>query len=45
MSMDGAAHWLDELDSARCAVPFEFLGLHPAPGGTGMVLRDRKSVV
>ncbi|NGX16512.1 1,4-alpha-glucan branching protein GlgB [Wenzhouxiangella sp. XN24] len=39
MSIDGAAHWLDELDSARCAVPFEFLGLHPAPGGTGMVLR------
>jgi len=30
---------LNELKEARCAVPFHWLGLHPAAGGKGMVLR------
>jgi 1,4-alpha-glucan branching enzyme len=39
--MDDAAtvHLLSELNAAGCAVPFQFLGLHEAPDGKGMVLR------
>ncbi len=33
------AFFLDELAGARCAVPFQFLGLHPGPEGKGLVLR------
>jgi 1,4-alpha-glucan branching enzyme len=39
--MDDAAtvHLSNELHEARCAVPFQFLGLHESPDGKGMVLR------
>jgi 1,4-alpha-glucan branching enzyme len=39
--MDDSAtvHLLSELKGARCAVPFQFLGLHDAPDGKGMILR------
>jgi 1,4-alpha-glucan branching enzyme len=33
------AHLLHELSAARCAVPFQFLGLHPAADAKGLVLR------
>jgi 1,4-alpha-glucan branching enzyme len=39
MADTATLHLLDELDAARCAVPFQFLGLHPAADGRGMVLR------
>jgi 1,4-alpha-glucan branching enzyme len=32
-------HLLSELKGARCAVPFQFLGLHDALDGKGMILR------
>jgi 1,4-alpha-glucan branching enzyme len=39
MADDTTEHLLGELGAARCAVPFQFLGLHDAPDGKGMVLR------
>jgi len=36
---EASAHLLDELRDARCAVPFQFLGLHPNPDGKGLILR------
>jgi 1,4-alpha-glucan branching enzyme len=30
---------VQELGAARCAVPFDFLGLHEHPGGKGLLLR------
>ncbi|MEJ2516323.1 MAG: 1,4-alpha-glucan branching enzyme, partial [Gammaproteobacteria bacterium] len=36
---DATAYFLDELAGARCAVPFQFLGLHPGAEGKGLVLR------
>ena len=36
---EASAFLLEELRDARCAVPFQFLGLHAEPGGAGMVLR------
>ena len=36
---------LNDLKEARCAVPFRWLGLHPAPDGRGMVLRAWRPAV
>jgi 1,4-alpha-glucan branching enzyme len=39
MADAATAHLLHELATASCAVPFQFLGLHDAQDGKGMVLR------
>jgi 1,4-alpha-glucan branching enzyme len=39
MADAATAHLLHELSTASCAVPFQFLGLHEAPDGKGLVLR------
>ena len=39
MPGEAIEHWLAELGSATCAVPFEHLGLHERSDGPGIVLR------
>jgi 1,4-alpha-glucan branching enzyme len=39
MADAATTHLLHELNAAQCAVPFQFLGLHDAPDGKGLVLR------
>jgi 1,4-alpha-glucan branching enzyme len=39
MADAATTHFLHELNAAQCAVPFQFLGLHDAPDGKGLVLR------
>ena len=39
MADAATVHFIQELDAAHCAVPFQFLGLHEIPDGKGLVLR------
>ena len=39
MADAATVHFVQELDAAHCAVPFQFLGLHEVTDGKGLVLR------